>query len=60
MEDVKIEKIEERVLAYSLATEISEEELGQVSGGAAGTRQETHKPTRMGGDMTFDNDSDYS
>ncbi len=53
MKDVAIDKTEERVLAYSLATEISEEEMSQVSGGF-GTR--TFGVTAKGASAEYDAD----
>lgn len=51
---------QERVLAFSLATEITAEEMEQVSGGTLGaaTRRPTSDSTMGGQDHTYDSDSD--
>ena len=52
---------EERVLAYSLATEIGNDELNHVAGGigkSAGTRIQTSQTTAGGQDHTYDSDGD--
>jgi hypothetical protein len=51
---------QERVLAFNLATEITPEEMEQVSGGTqgVGTRTPTHQTTMGGGDQTYDSDPD--
>lgn len=51
---------QDRVLAFSLATEITTEEMEQVSGGTLGaaTRRATSNTTMGGQDHTYDSDSD--
>lgn len=52
---MEIKKSTERMLAYSLATEISQDELSQVAGGIAGkTNTLTHQSTMGGQDYTND------
>lgn len=54
-------KIQERVLAFKLATEITIEEMEQVSGGgltSSGTRKQTQKTSMGGRDQTIDSDND--
>lgn len=48
--------IQERVLAFNLATELTSEDLAQVSGGtlSAGTAEQSHKNTAGGQDQTYD------
>lgn len=58
MESLKMEQTEERVLAYSLATKISKEEMSQVGGGATSTRVSTSHATAGGRDQTYDSDGD--
>lgn len=58
MNGIKIEQSVERVLAYRLATEISEEEMHQVSGGEATSGFLTNKRTRQGRDMGYDHYGD--
>lgn len=51
--------VDERVLAFSMATEIDTDEMEQVSGGSAGRSQyQTAKETAMGRDKTIDYDYD--
>jgi hypothetical protein len=51
---------QERVLAFNLATEVTPEEMEQVSGGtqSIGTRKGTYDTTMGGQDRTYDLDSD--
>jgi hypothetical protein len=51
---------QERVLAFNLATEITPEEMEQVSGGTQGigSRNPTRDTTMGGQDQTFDVDYD--
>jgi len=53
-------KIQERVLAFNLATEITSEEMEQISGGTLGaaTRRPTSNTTMGGQDHTYDSNSD--
>ncbi len=54
-----MERNKERVLAYSLAQEISDDQLSEVAGGTAGaTRRPTTADTFGGRDHTWDSDSD--
>lgn len=50
----------QRVLAFTLATEITPEELEQISGGtqSLGTNYRTHLTTMGGQDHNYDSNSD--